>query len=57
MSGEMVETRVPFDGTWEYKNINGASVISLDTDENKQKLIDYLYNMSAEEIIAQQDNE
>lgn len=54
MKTDMVETRVPFDETWKYSNINGASVIELDTDANKEKLIDYIYNKSAEEILAEE---
>ena len=52
---DMVETRVPFDGTWKYANINGASVITLDTEANKEKLIDYIYNKTADEIQAEED--
>lgn len=54
LSGDMVETRVPFDGTWEYATISGNSVIAINADKNKEKLIDYIYNMSAEEIKAQE---
>ena len=52
---DMVETRVPFDGTWKYANINGASVITLDAEANKEKLIDYIYNKTADEIQAEED--
>lgn len=55
LSGEMVETRVPFDNTWEYANKNGASVITINVDDNKQDLIDFIYNKSADEIIAEQN--
>lgn len=50
MAGDSVETRVPFDGTWSYANIYGNSVISIDADKNKEMLINYIYNQSAEEI-------
>lgn len=54
LTGDMVETRVPFDGTWEYANINGASVISIDPDKNKELLRDYIYKKSADEIQAEE---
>lgn len=57
LSGSMVETRVPFEGTWEYANKSGASVIAVNTEKNKQALIDYIYNKSADEIIAEQEAE
>jgi LCP family protein required for cell wall assembly len=57
LSGEMVETRVPFEGTWEYANKNGASVIAINVDKNKEDLIDFIYNKSADEIISEQSEE
>jgi hypothetical protein len=57
LSGEMVETRVPFENTWEYANKNGASVIAINVDKNKEDLIDFIYNKSADEIIAEQSEE
>lgn len=54
LKGDMLETRVPFDGTWNYSNIGSASVITIDKDENKQMLVDYLYNKTPEEIKAEQ---
>lgn len=56
LANDMCETRVPFDGTWQYANINGASVITIDVDKNKEMLIDYLYNKTPEEIKAEEDN-
>lgn len=53
--GQMVETRVPFDSTWSYKNIQGNSVISIDVQKNKEMLIDTIYNKSAEEIEENKD--
>ncbi len=50
--GEMVQQKVPFEGTWEYAYKNGMSVIAINTDKNKQMLIDSIYNKSAEEINA-----
>lgn len=52
ITGDMVQAKVPFDGTWEYATIYGNSVISINVEENKQMLIDYIYNMSADEINA-----
>lgn len=48
----MVQMRVPFDGTWKYATIKGASVISIDVGKNKEMLIEYIYNKSADEIRA-----
>lgn len=55
LKADMVETRVPFDGTWNYANIYGASVIELDTEKNKEMLINYIYEKSAEEIIEEEN--
>lgn len=55
LANDMPEARVPFDGTWSYANIRGASVIKLDVDKNKELLIDYIYNKSADEIKAEQE--
>lgn len=57
LSGEMVQTRVPFEDTWEYANKSGASVISINVDKNKQNLIEFIYDKSADEIIAEQESE
>lgn len=43
ISGGFEQTHLPFDDTWQYAKKGGASVISIDKDENKEKLIDYLY--------------
>ena len=51
--GVRTDGRVPFDGTWEYATIKGASVIKLDADKNKQMLIEYIYEKTAEEINAE----
>lgn len=44
ISGGFNQTHLPFDDTWEYAKKSGASVISIDKDANKDKLIDYIYN-------------
>lgn len=44
VGGGFDQNSCPFDGTWEYTTHGGASVIDLDTDANKDKLIDYIYN-------------
>lgn len=54
---KMFEAQVPFDGTWQYANIGGASVISINKDENKDKLIDFIYNKTAAELKAEQQAE
>ena len=54
--GDMAEVRVPFDGTWQYATIGGASVITIDGDKNKEQLKDLIYNKTAAEIKAEQNN-
>lgn len=54
--GDMAEVRVPFDGTWQYATIGGASVITIDVDKNKKQLKDLIYNKTAAEIKAEQNN-
>ena len=44
VGGGFDQNSCPFDGTWEYATHGGASVIDLDVDANKDKLIDYIYN-------------
>lgn len=44
VSGGFEQTACPFDGTWSYATHGGASVIDIDLDENKEMLIDYIYN-------------
>ncbi len=53
---DMAEVRVPFDGTWQYATISGASVITIDVDKNKEQLKDLIYNKTAAEIKAEQNN-
>lgn len=57
ITGDMVEGKVPFDGTWDYANKRGNSVIAINVEKNKEKLIDFIYNLSADEIKAMQDKE
>lgn len=54
LSGEMHQTKVPFEGTWDYATISGNSVISINTEENKEMLKDYIYNKSSADIIAEE---
>lgn len=51
------QTSVPFDGTWDYANIWGNSVIKINTEKNKDKLIDYIYNLSSADIKAQEKSD
>lgn len=44
------QARVPFPDTWWYETINGNSVISINKDENKKQLIDYIYNKTSEQL-------
>ncbi|MDE5963857.1 MAG: LCP family protein, partial [Eubacterium sp.] len=44
LGNDIKQAKVPFEGTWEYATISGNSVISINVDSNKQKLIDYIYN-------------
>ena len=34
---------IPFDKTWNYARVNGASVIQADLDENKELILKFLY--------------
>lgn len=34
---------IPFDKTWNYARVNGASVIKADLDENKELILEFLY--------------
>lgn len=48
--GNMPQARVPFDGTWEYANVGGASVIKINVEKNKELLQDYIYNKTVKEL-------
>lgn len=56
LRGEMVQQKVPFKGTWEYAYKSGMSVIAINTEQNKQMLIDSIYNKTAEQIKAENAN-
>lgn len=43
IAGGFEQASCPFDGTWDYANKGGASVISINTEKNKEMLIEYLY--------------
>ncbi|MBR3148596.1 MAG: LCP family protein [Eubacterium sp.] len=54
MKGQMVQQRVPFEHTWDYATKKGASVIAINVEKNKELLIDYIYNKTPEEVLAEQ---
>jgi len=41
---ELQGRAVPFDGTWKYATVNGASVIQIDLEANKKLLQEYLFD-------------
>lgn len=43
LKGDMNQEKVPFDDTWSYATIQGNSVISINLEENKQLLKEYIY--------------
>lgn len=43
VSGGFKQQACPFDGTWEYATRGGASVIALNTDKNKEKIAEFIY--------------
>ncbi len=57
ITGDIHQTKVPFEGTWSYETISGTSAISIDKDKNKEKLIDYVYNKSSADIKAQEEKD
>lgn len=54
ITGDFHQAKVPFDGTWSYATIRGNSVIKINTQENKNMLIDYIYNKSSSDINEQE---
>lgn len=50
ISGGFVQASCPFEGTWKYKKIGGAEVITLNVDENKKELKDFIYNKSKDDL-------
>lgn len=57
ITGDMHQEKVPFEGTWSYKTIRGNSVIGIDTEKNKEMLIDYIYNKSSADIETEKEAE
>jgi len=49
LGGGMPQEKVPFEGTWEYANKGGASVIAINVEKNKEMLIDYIYNQDGKQ--------
>lgn len=49
ITGGFEQSTCPADGTWEYANKGGASVITLDVDENKKILQSNIYGEESEE--------
>lgn len=47
LKGDMKQEKVPFDDTWSYATIQGNSVISINLEENKQLLKEYIYENNA----------
>jgi len=43
MKYEVIQNRIPVDGSWEYMYINGMSVLGTDIDQNIQSLKDTIY--------------
>ena len=56
LSGDIVQTKVPFTNTWEYATIYGNSVIAINLEKNKEKLTNYIYVQTPEEIKAEQES-
>ena len=50
ITGDMHQTKVPFEGTWNYSTAGGSSIISIKKEENKNQLIDYIYKKSSSEL-------
>lgn len=46
ITGGFEQNSCPFEDTWKYANKGGASVITLNLEENKEKLIHYIYTDS-----------
>lgn len=40
---EVTQARIPFDDTWKYADKNGRSVITIDLEENRERLHEFLY--------------
>lgn len=57
ITGDLHQTKVPFEGTWNYATIRGNSVISINTEKNSQMLIDYVYHKSSDDIKAEENKD
>lgn len=57
ITGDIHQQKVPFENTWQYANISGNSVISIDKEENKNMLIEYIYKKSSAQIKAEEKAE
>ncbi|MCD7722431.1 MAG: LCP family protein [Clostridiales bacterium] len=44
ISGGFETAACPFDGTWSYSTINGADVITIDLEANREELINFIYS-------------
>lgn len=40
---KVTQARIPFDETWQYADKNGRSVITIDLEENRERLHEFLY--------------
>ena len=56
-SKHIYQNRVPFEKTWEYATVNGASVIKMNIKKNKEQLINYIYDATPEELDKENDKE
>lgn len=57
VTGDIHQTKVPFDGTWDYATIQGNSVISINTEKNKDLLKEFIFDLSSKDIEAQEKEE
>lgn len=57
ITGSIHQAKVPFDGTWDYATIQGNSVISINTEENKDKLEEFIYHLSSSDIEKQESED
>lgn len=57
VTGEIHQTKVPFEGTWDYATIQGNSVISINTEKNKDMLKEFIFDLSSKDIKTQESEE
>lgn len=55
VTGDIHQQKVPFENTWEYATIRGNSVIAINKEKNKDKLIEFIYDKSSADIKADED--